>query len=62
MTRRKALSHTQEQNSSRKVSAREYYNKRYEEMNKKHRLIDLYADTINLHIDRIEELWREYVV
>ena len=44
-----------------RASAREYYNKRYEEVDKKQRSIGLYADTTNMHIDRIEGLWREYV-
>jgi hypothetical protein len=30
------------------------YNKRYEEMDKKHRSAGLYADTTKQHIDRIE--------
>lgn len=41
-----------------KVSWRDYYNKIYEEVNKKHRSTGLYADTTNLHINRIEDLWR----
>ena len=61
MSRLKALLHAQGQGPNSKLSAREYYNKRYEEVEEKHRSTGLYADTINLHIDRIEGLWREYV-
>ncbi|MCJ1250100.1 hypothetical protein MMC30_007326 [Trapelia coarctata] len=43
-----------------KLSAREYYNHRYKKVDKKHRSACLYADVTNLHIDRIEGLWREY--
>ena len=71
MARRKAFLHVQKQNPNGaqnastspkgKVSVREYYNKRYEEVDKKQRSIGLYADTTNLHIAWIEGLWREYV-
>ena len=67
MARRKLPLHAQKQDTDpsrdpspkRKLSAHEYNNKRYEEVNKKHRSTRLYADTTNLHIDRIEGLWRE---
>ena len=68
MARRKALLHAQQQhaNSSHAspstrspLSAREYYNARYEKVDKSHRLTTLYADVTNLHIDRLEGLWRE---
>ncbi len=68
MARRKALLHTQRQdtNSSHaptstrsQLSAREYYNARYEKVDKCHRLTTLYADVTNSHIDRLEGLWRE---
>ncbi len=44
-----------------KLSTQEYYNQRFEKVDKNHRSTSLYADTINFHIDRIEELWRESV-
>jgi hypothetical protein len=56
MARRNALLHAQGQKIKSKVSLRDYYNKMYEEVNKKHRSTALYADTINLHIDRIKNL------
>lgn len=67
MARRKALLHAQKQdaNSSHasstrsQLSAREYYNARYEKIDKYHRSTTLYADVTNLHIDRLEGLWRE---
>ena len=69
MARRKALFQAQNQhsNASRdastrtQLSAREYYNERYNKVDKKHQSTCLYADITNLHIDRIEGLWREYV-
>lgn len=45
--------------STRTLSAREYYNTRYEEVDKNHPSTTLYADTTNWHIDRLEGLWRE---
>ena len=68
MARRKVLLHAQKQNanSSRaspstrsQLSAREYYNARYEKVDKSHRSTTLYADVTNSHIDRLEGLWRE---
>ena len=70
MARRKALLHAQHQhaNSSHAspstrspLSVREYYNARYEKVDKSHRLTTLYADVTNSHIDRLEGLWRECV-
>ena len=66
MVRRKAPLQAQNQhrNSSHessagiKFSAREYYNQRFEKIDKNHRSTTLYADTTNFHIDRIEGLWR----
>lgn len=43
------------------LSAREYYNERYEKVDKKHRSICLY-DVTNLRIDYIEGLWRESII
>ena len=48
-----------------KVSARDYYNKRYKKVDKKHRsILGLYVDTTNSYIDRIERgfVERESVV
>jgi hypothetical protein len=69
MPRRKALLHAQNQDSNSglnnststgsKLTAREYYNARYENVNKKHRSTSLYADVTKSHIDRLEGLWRE---
>ena len=68
MARRKALLHAQQQyaNSSHAspstrspLSAREYYNARYEKVDKSHQSTTLYADVTNSHIDRLEGLWRE---
>ena len=41
-------------------SAREYYNRRYEEVDKKRRYAGLYEDSTKSHRDRMERLWREY--
>lgn len=62
MARRKTILHTQGQDPKSKVSAREYYNKRYEEVDKKYRSTGPYADITNLYINRIEGLWRVYTV
>jgi len=43
------------------MSTRDYYNRRYKEVDKKRRATGLYEDSIKLHINRIEGLWREYV-
>lgn len=69
MARRKASFQAQNRHSNSshdvptgiKLSAREYYNQRFEKVDKNHRSTSLYADRINFHIDRIEELWRESV-
>ena len=68
MARRKALLHAQKQDANlsyaspskrSQLSAREYYNARYEKVDKSHRSTTLYADVTNSHIDRLEGLWRE---
>jgi len=43
------------------VSAREYYNRRYKEVDKKRRSTGLYEDSTESHINRMEGLWKEYV-
>ena len=43
-------------------STREYYNRRYEEMDRKRWCTRLYEDSTESHRDRMEGLWREYVV
>jgi len=43
------------------VSAREYYNRRYEEVDKKRRSTGLYEDSTESYINRMEGLWKEYV-
>ena len=44
-----------------RVSARDYYNRRYEEVDKKRRCRGLYEGSTESHRDRMEGLWREYV-
>ncbi len=43
------------------VSARDYYNRRYKEVDKKRRSTGLYEESTESHINRMEGLWREYV-
>ena len=43
-------------------STREYYNRRYNEVDKKRRSTGLYEDSTKCHRDRMKVLWREYVV
>ena len=43
------------------LSARDYYNRRYEEVDKKRRCRGLYEGSTESHRDRMEALWREYV-
>ncbi len=43
------------------VSARDYYNRRYKEVDKKRRATGLYEESTESHINRMEGLWREYV-
>lgn len=43
------------------VSARDYYNRRYEEVDKKRRCTGLYEDFTESHMNRMKGLWREYV-
>lgn len=43
------------------VSARDYYNRRYEEVDKKRRCRGLYEGSTESHRDRMEGLWKEYV-
>lgn len=38
------------------VSARDYYNQQYKEVNKKRRSIGLYEKSTELHINRMEDL------
>lgn len=40
----------------------EYYNQQFEKIDIKYQFISLYADTINLHINYIERLWRESII
>ena len=70
MTRRKALLYAQKQDANlsyvsfskrSQLLVREYYNARYEKVDKSHRLMTLYVDVTNSHIDRLEDLWREWV-
>lgn len=69
MIRRKATLQAQHQHSNSshelftetKLFAREYYNQRFEKIDKTHRSITLYTDIINFHIDRIERLWRRSI-
>lgn len=69
MIRRKALFQAQNQHSNsshessaeNKLSAQKYYNQRFEKIDKNHRLITFYVDTINFHIDRIERLWKRSI-
>ncbi|KAG8531641.1 uncharacterized protein KY384_003272 [Bacidia gigantensis] len=42
------------------VSARDYYKRRYEEMDKKRRSTGLYEDSTKSHMNRMEGLWKEY--
>ena len=42
-----------------KLSNREYYNTRYEKVDKNHRSTTLYEASTDLHINRQERLWRE---
>ncbi|KAL9127453.1 MAG: hypothetical protein Q9217_003670 [Psora testacea] len=46
--------------TTRELSDREYYNTRYEEVDRNHRSTTLYEVSTDLHIDRQERLWREY--
>jgi len=43
------------------VSSHDYYNRRYKEMNKKRWSIDLYENFTESHMNRMKDLWREYV-
>jgi len=43
------------------VSARDYYNRRYKEVDKKRRSTGLYEDSTESHMNRMEGLWKEYV-
>ena len=70
MARRKVLHHTTQAVSSTSKSdfaidhgsARDYYNRRYKEVDKKRRSTGLYEDSTVSHRDRMEGLWREYVI
>lgn len=42
------------------VSARDYYNRRYQELDKKRRSTGPYEATTESHINRMEGLWKEY--
>lgn len=39
----------------------DYYNRRYKEMNKKCWSINLYENFTELHMNRMKDLWREYI-
>ena len=43
------------------VSARDYYNRRYKEVDKKRRSTGLYEDSTESHMNRMEGLWKEHV-
>ncbi len=43
------------------VSARDYYNRRYKEVDKKRRSTGLYEESTESHMNRMEGLWKEYV-
>ncbi len=43
------------------VFSHDYYNQRYKEMNKKHQSINLYENFTELHMNRMKDLWKEYV-
>ena len=55
------LSSSHESSAGIMFSAREYYNQRFEKIDKNHWSTTLYADTTNFHIDRIEGLWRRSI-
>ena len=69
MARRKTLLHGPQQASTlphdaskattRKLSDREYYNTRYEQVDKNHHSTTLYEVSTDLHINRQERLWKE---
>jgi len=69
MVRRKVLRHAPQAASSTAhsptakdhVSARDYYNRRYKEVDKKRRSTGLYEESTESHMNRMEGLWREYV-
>lgn len=46
--------------SKSKLSAREYWNERVQKVDKDYKSTELYADTTDKQIDRMEGLWREY--
>ncbi len=69
MVRRKAPRHAPRASSTTShsptakdhVSARDYYNRRYKEVDKKRRSTSLYEDSTESHMNRMECLWKEYV-
>jgi len=69
MVRRKVPSHARRAASTTsqspiakdRVSACDYYNRRYKEVDKKRRSTGLYEESTESHINRMEGLWREYV-
>ena len=44
------------------VSAREYYNRRYNEVDQKRRSTGLYEDSTESHMNRMEGLWKESIL
>lgn len=67
MVRRKVPHHvqpasttTQSPTAKGHVSARDYYNRRYKEVDKKRRITGLYEDSTESHMNRMEGLWKEY--
>lgn len=43
------------------VSARDYYNQRYKEVDQNRRSTGLYEESTESHINRMEGLWKQYV-
>ena len=70
MARRKVLRYTPQDVASTSKSpsamghgsAREYYNRRYKEVDKKRRSTGLYEDSTESHRDRMEGLRKDYVI
>lgn len=53
------LTHDASKATTRNLSDREYYNTRYEEVDKNHRSTTLFEPSTDLQIDRQERLWKE---
>lgn len=43
------------------VSARDYYNRRYKEVDRSRQSTGLYKKSTESHINRMEGLWKQYV-